>query len=99
MQEELKNIQPEIEESLKEARESIEKAKVELTAYKGFIELLEKDGLLKKDNYTVSYKGGELFINGQKQPDSVLKKYNSFLKDRKDFSIKKNADDFDINND
>jgi hypothetical protein len=99
IQDELKNMQPEIEKSMSAARESIEKAKVELTAYKGFLSDLEKDGLIKKENYTVEYKKGELFINGKKQPESVIRKYNSFLKDRKDFTIKKDAEEFNINND
>jgi chromosome segregation ATPase len=99
IQDDLRNIQPEIEKSMSEARESIEKAKVELTAYKGFINDLEKDGLIKKENYTIEYKKGDLFINGKKQPESVKKKYSDFLKDRKDFTIRKDADDFNIDHD
>ena len=55
--------------------------------------------MISKENYIIEYKKGELFINGKKQPDSVRKKYNDFLKDRKDFTIKKDADDFNIDND
>ena len=96
----MKNIKPEIDKSVAEARVSIEKAKEELVAYKGFIDGLEKDGLInKKENYTIEFKSGVLTVNGKKQPDSVVKKYQSFLKDRKDFTIKKDADDFDIDND
>jgi DNA repair exonuclease SbcCD ATPase subunit len=99
MEEELKNIGPEIEKSMAAARESIEKAKKELTEYKSFINSLEKDGFINKDNYTIEYKNGELTINGKKQAADVIKKYHSFLKDRKDFTIKKNDDDFNIEND
>ena len=99
LQEGLKNIQPEIEKSLREARVSMDNAKKELTAYKTLINALEKDGLLNKDNYTIEYKKGELFINGKKQPESIKKKYSNFLKDRKDFTIRKEGDDFNIDND
>lgn len=95
----LKKMKPEIEKSMKEAHASLEKAKKELTAYKNFIDGLDKDGLLnKKENYTIEYKSGELTINGKKQPAEVVNKYNSFLKDKKDFTIKKEADDFNIHN-
>jgi hypothetical protein len=100
MQEELKNIRPDIEKSLADARVSIDAAKKDMLAYKGFIDGLDKDGMIsKKGNYTIEWKKGELTINGQKQPDSVISKYKEFLKDRKDFKIKRDEDDFDINND
>jgi hypothetical protein len=100
LEENIKKIQPEIEKSMKGARESIEKAKKELTEYKGFIDELDKDQLInKKEPYTIEYRKGELSINGKKQPAETVKKYSSFLKDRKDFTIKKEADGFNINND
>ena len=99
IEEQLKTIQPQIEKSMAAARESLEEAKKELTAYKGFINDLEKDGLVKKDNYTIEYKKGDLIIDGKKQPDSVKNKYSNFLKDRKDFTIRKNAEDFNIDHD
>jgi hypothetical protein len=96
----LKKMKPEIEKSMKGAHENIEKAKVELNAYKSFIDGLEKDGLInKKENYSIEYKSGELTINGKKQPAEVVTKYSSFLKGHKDFTIKKDADDFNIDND
>jgi len=94
----LKKMKPEIEKSMQSAKVSIEKAKKELLEYKGFIDALDKDGLIEKNkNYTVEYKKGELTINGKKQSTEMVKKYNSFLKDRKDFTIKKDEDDFKIN--
>ena len=99
IEEQLKNIQPQIEKSMADARISLENAEKELTAYKTFINGLEKDGLVGKDNYTIEYKKGELFIDGKKQPDSVLRKYNTFLKEQKDFTIEKNAKNFNIKND
>lgn len=95
----LKKIKPQIEKSMTEARAGIEKAKKELLGYKNFIDGLNKDGLInKKQNYTIEYKKGNLFINGKQQPAEVAKKYSAFLKDRKDFIIKKDQEGFNINN-
>jgi hypothetical protein len=97
--EQLKKIQPEMEKSMQDARQSIDKAKKEMTGYKNFIDGLEKDGLInKKENYTIEYKSGELTINGKKQPADVTRKYNDFLNGRKDFTITKDNDDFNIHN-
>ena len=84
---------------MKDARESIEKAKVEVKAYKDFIEELDKDGLInKKETYKIEYRKGELIVNGKKQPAEVANKYNDFLNGRKDFTIKKEDDGFTIEN-
>lgn len=99
IEENQKKIKPEIEKSMQEAKDGLEKAKKDLLEYKNFIDGLEKDGLInKKVNYTIEYKGGDLIINGQKQSAEAVKKYISFLKDRKDFTIKKTEDDFNIDN-
>jgi len=100
IQSNLKEIKPQIEKSMKEAHESIEKAKKELTAYKNFIEELSKDGLVDKNkDYIIEYKAGKLMINNTEQPASVTNKYQSFLKGKKDFTIEKSNDDFNIKND
>ena len=100
IEEDMKKMGPEIEKSMAEARKSMEQAKAELTAYKGFIDDLHQQGLIdKKKDYTIQYKNGELTINGKKQPESLVKKFSSFLKDRKDFTISKDAGDFNIDND
>src|SRR5437764_1005068 len=89
----------EIEKSISVAHAGIEKARKELIGYKNFINELDKDGLInKKSNYTIKYKKGELFINDKKQPAEVVNKYHSYLNGHKDFTIKKEKDDFDINN-
>lgn len=100
IEENLRKMKPELEKSMQDAKEGIEKAKKELTQYKSFIDGLDKDGLIDKDkNYTIQYKNGELSINGKKQPASVTNKYSNFLKGRKDFTIKKDEDDFNIDKD
>ena len=97
---ELKNLGPQIEESLKSAKENMEKAKKEMQEYKGFIDGLEKDGLInRKGNYTIEHKEGTLIINDKLQPADVYNKYKSFLQKQKDFKITKDADSFNIHND
>lgn len=93
----LQKMGPEIEASMKKAKESVEKAKQEMQEYKGFIDGLEKDGLLnKKENYKIEHEDGVLKINGKVQPAPVYNKYKAFLEKHKDFTIKKEADDFNI---
>jgi len=90
---ELDNLGPQLEK----AKESIEKAKEEMKEYKGFVDGLEKDGLInKKDEYTIKHKDGELFINGKKASDATYNKYRSFLHKHKTFKIEKSDDDFNI---
>jgi membrane protein involved in colicin uptake len=97
MKEEMKELKPTIEKSLKEAHEGIEKAKAELKAYKGFIDGLDKDGLInKKGEYTIEHENGELTINGKKQSQEVYNRYRGFLEKQKNFTIKKSSDDFDL---
>ncbi len=93
----LKEMKPEIEKSMKEARESIEKAKVELTEFKTFVDGLDKDGLINKtQNYSIKHEDGVLKIGGKVQPAEVYNKYKTFLEKHKDFTMKKDADDFNI---
>ncbi|MDB5197763.1 MAG: hypothetical protein JWP88_2134 [Flaviaesturariibacter sp.] len=95
---EMKDIQPQMERSLKSAKESIEKAKVEVKEYKAFEEGLKKDGLIDKENYTVEHKDETLKINGKVQPAEVYNKYRSFLEKHKSFTLRKNENNFDIHN-
>jgi chromosome segregation ATPase len=97
VEEELKKIHPQIEKSMKDARESLEKAKAELKEYKTFINDLEKDGWIDtKSEYTIKSEGGALYINGKKQSDDLYRKYQSFLEKHKDFTIEKSEDNFNI---
>lgn len=99
MENELKKIKPENEASLKNARVEIEKTKEKVKEFKTFEEALVKDGLISKEAYTLEHKDGELSINGKVQDEVIYNKYRSFLQKHKSFSIKKTADDFDINMD
>jgi len=96
---EMKGLGPKIEKEMRDAKVSIEKAKAEMKEYKGFVDGLDKDGLInKKEGYTIQHKNGELTINGKKQPADVYNKYGSFLKKHEKFTIKKSDDDFNIYN-
>lgn len=100
MEDNLKKMRPDIEKSMQNAKESVERARKELLEHKAFIDGLDKDGLINKnDNYTIEYRNGELMINGKKQPAEVLKRYSGYLKDRRDFTIKKDEAGFNIEKD
>ncbi len=100
LNDQMKNLGPQIEKEMANAKISIEKAKAEMKEFKGFVDGLEKDGLInKKATYTIQHKNGELIINGKKQPADVYSKYQNFLKKHEKFTIKKSDDDFNFYND
>lgn len=97
LESELAKIGPEIKKSMEKAKVEIEKTKAAMKEYNEFVDSLEKDGLLKRsEGYSVKHKDGELFINGKKASDATYKKYRKFLDKHKNFNIKKNDDDFNI---
>jgi len=87
-------IKKQIDEAMKNAKEGIEKAKGELKQLKEFTDELQKDGLIdKKKHYSIEWKnGGELYINGKKQPKEISGKYKRFYK-KDGFKIEMNNDD------
>jgi hypothetical protein len=100
VKEEMKNLGPQLEKELEEARVEIEKAKSDLREFKGFVDGLEKDGLIdKKAGYTLKHEDGELLINGKKAPADVYNKYREFLQKHKKFTLKQDDDKFDFDND
>jgi membrane-associated HD superfamily phosphohydrolase len=97
IRDEIAKVKPDLERSMKDAHESIEKAKVQLRDFKGFIDGLEKDGLIsKKGTFTIEHEDGVLTINGRKQSDEVYNRYRSFLQKYQKFSMKQDDDDFDL---
>lgn len=89
---------PQIKLEMEKAKVAVEKAKTELKSFKGFIDGLEKDGLInKKDGYTIDHKDGELKINGKKASDETRKKYRSFLENHDSFHIQVKDGEFDLN--
>jgi hypothetical protein len=58
---------------------------------------MEKDGLLNtKEDYSIRYNDGELFINDKKQPQDVTDKYKKYLP-KKNIAIKKEDGKMNIN--
>ncbi len=99
LKKELANIRPEIEKSLLAAKKDMAKAKEEMMSYKGLVDALDKDGLLKKTgNYKVEYKDGELTVDGKKLSADETKKFNEFLSGKKEFTLQKNEEGMNINN-
>ena len=95
----MKDLGPKIEKEMEKAKGEIATAKEEMKEYKGFVDGLDKDGLINKNQpYSIEHKNGVLTINGKKQPPSVYTKYRSFLEKHKKFNIKKTDDDFNIDN-
>ncbi len=89
MEEQLKAMGPQIERSMQEAKEGVQKAKAEMTAFRDFTNALHEAGLIDKNGkYTIQHKDGELIINGKTQSKEVYQKHESFLKSRKNFTIK-----------
>jgi hypothetical protein len=99
MEAEMKQLGPQIEKSLQGAKESLEKAKVEIREYKAFEEGLAKEGLIDASKYEVELRNGELKINGKVQPADVYNRHRAFLDKHKKFVIRKSADDLSVEND
>ena len=93
----MKDLQPRIEQEMKKAKESMEKAKKEMQEYKGFIDGLEQDGLINKNEpYKIEHEDGQLKINGKVQSADTYNKYRTFLEKQKDFTISNDGDGFNI---
>jgi hypothetical protein len=100
LNEQLKNIKPELQLNLKNVKIEMDKVKITLKEYKTFIDGLEYDGLInKQQGYTIQHKNGELIINGKTQPAGVYSKYRSFLEKHNTLNIEKSGNDFDIDHD
>jgi hypothetical protein len=55
---------------------------------KKFIDILEEDNLVKANTFSVAVAKGELYIDGQLQPESVKNKYSSYIQKTGDFITK-----------
>jgi hypothetical protein len=97
LKEEMKDLGPKLEKELAEAKKSMDKTRSEIRELKSLIDGLENDGLInKKDGYSLKHKNGELFINGKKATEKIYNKYRSFLDKNRQFNIKKDTKDFNI---
>lgn len=88
-----------LKETMAKAHEGIAKAHKELRALQEMIYDMEADGLLNtKEDYSIEYKNGELFINDKKQPADILNKYKKYF-GKDNVTIKKRNGDLKIDND
>ena len=55
---------------------------------KNFIDVLEEDNLIKANTFSVAVAKGELYIDGEKQPTSVIGKYQNHIEKTGDFIAK-----------
>lgn len=58
---------------------------------KNFIDALEEDNLIKANTFSVAVAKGELYIDGQKQPASVIEKYQPYIQKTGDFISKESG--------
>lgn len=89
VKDELKDQKLNMKKDLENARTEIDKAKAELKDYQEMIYDMEKAGLINtKEDYTIEYRSGDLFINDKKQPQEVADKYKKYVH-KKNIAIKK----------
>ncbi|WP_343702280.1 M56 family metallopeptidase [Chitinophaga sp.] len=62
------------------AREHAREAQEQNKVYNELLDKMEADKLIDRNNFEINKKGDDLYINGQKQPDDVKKKYQQYLK-------------------
>lgn len=97
VREEMKNQKFDLKKEMEQANVEIEKAKSALKGYQEMIYEMEKDGLLStKEDYSIKYNDGELYINDKKQPQNVTDKYKKYF-GKKTIAIKKQNGKMDIN--
>lgn len=85
---ELKDLKPTIEKEMIKVKEEVKKAKADQKEYKEFINKLDKEGALEKDDYTVTYKNGKLMIDGEEASKKTYRKNRAFLKKHPSFKLK-----------
>jgi hypothetical protein len=89
VKEDLKKQKFDFRKEMDNAKVDIDKAKTEMKGYQEMIYDMEAAGLLNtKEDYTIEYKDGDLFINNKKQPQNVTDKYKKYFK-HKTIAIKK----------
>ncbi|WP_207514421.1 hypothetical protein [Longitalea luteola] len=86
---ELKKQQFDFSKEMDKAKMEIDKAKTDMKGYQEMIYDMEAAGLLStKEDYTIEYKNGDLFINDKKQPQEITDKYKKYFR-QKTIAIKK----------
>lgn len=81
---------------LEKARTEIDKAEKEMKGYQEMLESMKEEGLVNsREDYTIEFNKGDLFIDGKKQSDAVSDKYKKYFKKDKT-TIKYKNGDFNI---
>lgn len=102
MQEEMERAKKDIQQTMKrdfkkemeKAREEIVHSKKQLQEYKNMLGEMVKEGLLSSDKeYNIEYKEGNLFINGNKQPETIANKYKHYFQQEHVILSRDNNDD------
>ncbi|WP_205509068.1 hypothetical protein [Longitalea arenae] len=94
--EEIKRQKFDFRKEMDKAQVEINKAKTETKGYQEMIYDMEAAGLLNtKEDYTIEYKNGDLFINDRKQPQALADKYKKYFK-HKTIAIKKQDGQMEI---
>jgi chromosome segregation ATPase len=81
---------------MNKAHEQLETAREELKEYKAMTQEMEKDGLIKQDgDYTIDYRDGRLFINGEKQSDKITEKFKKYF-NKSEVKVRKQGEKLNI---
>jgi hypothetical protein len=81
-----------LKEQMSKAKADIKKATQEWNRWQQMLVEMEQDGLINtKEDYDIQYKGGELYINHQKQTQEVFNKYQDYFKNENTRIYKKNG--------
>jgi hypothetical protein len=82
---------------MRKMQKDLNEAKEQLQGYQEMVYEMEKDGLLNtKADYAITYKNGELFINGKKQPAAVASKFEKYFS-KDGITIRKEKGEMNIN--
>jgi hypothetical protein len=96
VKEDMKKEKFNFKKEMEKAKIDLDKSKEELKGYQEMIYDMEKEGLLStKDDYSIEYKDGNLYINDKKQSQQVTDKYKKYFKKNK-IAIKKQDGDINI---
>lgn len=96
LKEHMKQEKFNFKKEMERAQADMAKAKEELKGYQEMVYAMEKDGLLNtREDYTIEYKDGELYVNDKKQPAETTNRYKKYFKKDK-ITIKKEDGDMHI---
>ncbi|MBZ5858294.1 coiled-coil domain-containing protein [Flavihumibacter profundi] len=94
--EEIRTNGPMIKASLNKAHQELLSTRKEFIGYKTMVGAMQNEGLITDPkNYDIEFSGGELIINGKKQPASVTDRYRSYFR-HDNIRLKNEEDNFKV---